>query len=127
MDYSETKASFEAQNDDLKRLSALGVGWISGSSWLTNAGWGESQTPFGFGGGLDRIHNKNKGNPGGASSQTPFGFGGGLDQMNEIIQQAQLESQTPFGFGGGLDDELNSFECDTMPVSNAFRLWGWVG
>ena len=49
----------------------------------------------------------------------------------ETIDDAKFyaESQTPFGFGGGLDMTGNKYSYDVCPasVSNAFRLWGWVG
>ena len=41
--------------DGLKRLSALGAGWIwTDSEAVDKISW-QSQTPFGFGGGLDNM------------------------------------------------------------------------
>ena len=53
----------------------------------------------------------------------------------EIESFHRMLSQTPFGFGGGLDKtqerKYEHEKCDCLKrlsgVSNAFRLWGWVG
>ena len=63
-----------------------------------------SQTPFGVGGGVERGIGTASA-LGLKESQTPFGFGGGLDAVCRVMQDATgtTMSQTPFGFGGGLD------------------------
>ena len=90
---------------------------------------GRSQTPFGFRGGLDSRVLIVKNDFERWLSQTPFGFRGGLDSRKTRTAAVSLRwSQTPFGFWGGLDkpfDKTHAF-LDLL-VSNAFRLWGWVG
>ena len=87
----------------LKRLSALGVGWINRKGFENVHSQKQSQTPFGFGGGLDEVTAMAIELEVQAMSQTPFGFGGGLDRGAIDYFARAVVSQTPFGFGGGLD------------------------
>ena len=88
----------------LKRLSAFGVGWMLGAPKNDNRYQLVSQTPFGFGGGLDPL------------------------KIDLATGDCFIKSQTPFGFGGGLDGLICTSNTKTYAVvSNAFRLWGWVG
>ena len=103
--YTVNKKGTAIPGNSLKRLSALGAGWITlpeTREIVLQSSW--SQTPFGFGGGLDALFPISVPEKT-ISSQTPFGFGGGLDigylQYNLVYRK--IKSQTPFGFGGGLD------------------------
>ena len=113
----------------LKRLSALGAGWISQTIWTSSIRrTGGSQTPFGFGGGLDFTTSSHGFYPTAIVSNA-FRLWGrvGSKKMRNACD-VMNESQTPFGFGGGLDLEF-IFESAAFlgGVSNAFRLWGRVG
>ena len=68
----------------LKRLSALGVGWITQPVYTQPVYTPVSQTPFGFGGGLDSAGEKANILSALKMSQTPFGFGGGLDPNGNV-------------------------------------------
>ena len=64
------------------------------------------------------------------ASQTPFGFGGGLDRLNVVyLHEEVAEVSNAFRLGGGLDftNDVDEFHSQNGRVSNAFRLWGRVG
>ena len=88
-----------------------------------------SQTPFGFGGGVD-FKNFSATLRCGCRGSNAFRRGGrgGLEMSEEKFTPGPW-SQTPFGFGGGVDSisRTTKTKFSTQLVSNAFRLPWRVG